>query len=497
LASPSDIVVDAAGFYIITDTGPPPALYRFTPGGAPQAILWQGAPLVSPSGVAVDLAGNYIVADAGPPPALYMFPPGGGFAIIWQGAPFVSPSGVAVDLAGNYIVADIGPPRLLLVPFGGGNPVILWQGGPLASPNGVAVDAAGNYIVADAGPPPALIMINGNPPGGGFAIIWQGAPFVSPSDVAIVPQPLPLSCLASASPVIGYAPLAVQFTASPSGGFAPYSYQWNFGDGATNASQNPIHVYQNSGTYAWTVDAYDSLAQHAFANGTVTVRANLAELSGFPSLPTGNMTMIIGDLTNNPHGSKPPGVNYQIGRDMTPLGFVSGMLANPQPSIFDTNSTWINATTGRPFSSIPPDLIFSIGGPGINSVSYYYENTTNMTDRAPIRFSMNATHYIWTNRTDDEVLAVLRSSCNVPPGTNDVFVIQVLRDADGRLVALMYGTHYTGTWAAAWWFKFVVYPNIASYQNGYYIVQWTDAASGTGSNYTPDLGDTYTILAQG
>jgi len=161
--------------------------------------------------------------------------------------------------------------------------------------------------------------------------------------------------------------------------------------------------------------------------------------------------------------------------------------------MFDTNA--VVDVNGRPVGDWP--TIFSIGGPGINSVSYYYETASATADRAPVTFSMNATHYIWTNRTGGEVLAVLRSSCDVPPGASDVFVIQVLRDADGRLVAMMYGTHYTGTWAAAEYFKFTVYPNIADYANSYYIVRWTDAASGASANFMPDSGDDFTILAQG
>jgi len=242
-----------------------------------------------------------------------------------------------------------------------------------------------------------------------------------------------------------------------------------------------------SETYAGGYDVF--LLKFSLSQGV-----GVGTLQGFADLPSGNVLMVIGDLKNNPHGSKPAGVNYQIGRDMTPLGYVRGMIVNSQPSMFDTN-TAINATSGRPSGDW--DLIFSIGGPGINSVSYYYETTSATADKAPIRFSMNATHYVWTNRTDDEVLAVLRSSCNVPPGTNDVFVIQVLRDADGRLVAIMYGTHYTGTWGAAEYFKFTVYPTISSWTDSYYIVQWTDAASGASANLLPDSGDTYAILAQG
>jgi hypothetical protein len=92
---------------------------------------------------------------------------------------------------------------------------------------------------------------------------------------------------------------------------------------------------------------------------------------------------------------------------------------------------------------------------------------------------------------------VTQTSTNVPPGTSDVFVIQILRDADGRLVVLMYGERYTGTWAAAWYFKYVIYPDINSYPDTYYIVRWTDATSGSGADFVPGAGDTFEILAQG
>ena len=248
------------------------------------------------------------------------------------------------------------------------------------------------------------------------------------------------------------------------------------------------------GRHSW----YARAEKEGFTSGTSATwnfiyGSPLALLLDFESLPKDEVLMVIGDLSINPHGSKPLGVNYQIGRDMTPLGYVRGMSNNTQPSVFDT-STAIMAS-GRPIGDWP--LIFAIGGPGINSVSYYYETTSVVEDRAPVTFSMNATHYVWTNQTDDEVLAVLRSSCNVPPGTADVFVIQILRDSDGRVIVLMYGTHYTGTWAAAEYFKFTVYPTIASWTDSYYIMQWTDTGSGSSANFMPDSGDEFSILAQG
>jgi hypothetical protein len=219
----------------------------------------------------------------------------------------------------------------------------------------------------------------------------------------------------------------------------------------------------------------------------------LANLQDFTASSPGSTLMTIGDLSESPHGSKPPGVNYQIGRDMTPLGYIRGMLVNTQPSMFDTNA--IIDANGRPTGDWP--IIFTIGGPGINAVSHYYETTSTTADRAPITFSFSGSNYVWTDQNGNVVETVARSSCSVPPGTSDVFVIQILRDADGRLVAMIYGTHYTGTWAGAEYFKFIVYPDIATYTNSYYIVRWTDATSGTSANMTPDSGDTFAILAQG
>jgi hypothetical protein len=220
-------------------------------------------------------------------------------------------------------------------------------------------------------------------------------------------------------------------------------------------------------------------------------------VGGFIAEPTDDILLVAGDIAINPHGTKPLGVYFQQGRDTTPLGFVSGMLVNPQPSIFDTNSTWINQTSGRPFGWIPSDVIFAVGGPDINAVAHYYEHTDVGADRAPVTWSEEGSDVIWRYPNGTVVANVTQASTNVPPGTSDVFAIQILRDADNRLVVLMYGERYTGTWAAAWYFKFVMYPNMSNYTNSYYIVRWTDAASGRGSNYTPDLGDTYTIIAQG
>ena len=216
----------------------------------------------------------------------------------------------------------------------------------------------------------------------------------------------------------------------------------------------------------------------------------LSTISGFTGNATGQVLFVVGDLASNPHGSKPPGVGYQAGRDTTPLGFLSGMLTNSQPTVFDTNTGYV-ASNGRPTTTIP--LIFVIGGGDVNAVTNYYETTSSILEQTPLTWSQIGSNWVWTDRGDTQVASVSTSSVAIPPGNSDVFVIEVLKDTSGRRVVILYGTTYLGTWAAAWYLKNVIYPNISTYTHSFYVVQWTDA----NGDFTPDGGDTFAILAQG
>lgn len=64
----------------------------------------------------------------------------------------------------------------------------------------------------------------------------------------------------SADETFGLVPLTVNFTDLSTGG-GPFSYQWNFGDGTGNASlKNPVHTYQDSGTFNVTLTVNNSAA---------------------------------------------------------------------------------------------------------------------------------------------------------------------------------------------------------------------------------------------
>jgi PKD repeat protein len=84
-----------------------------------------------------------------------------------------------------------------------------------------------------------------------------------------VPPPPPAVPVASftASPNTGTAPLTVQFTDTSTGSIT--SWAWNFGDGTTSTTQNPSHIYSQTGTYNATLTVSN-------ASGSNTATATIA-----------------------------------------------------------------------------------------------------------------------------------------------------------------------------------------------------------------------------
>ena len=78
------------------------------------------------------------------------------------------------------------------------------------------------------------------------------------TDNAAEDEEYELDVIAEAEPDEGAPPLKVQFTASveeDEGG--PWKFEWDFGDGAKSAEQNPSHTYQKVGEYTATLTVTD------------------------------------------------------------------------------------------------------------------------------------------------------------------------------------------------------------------------------------------------
>jgi PKD repeat protein len=84
------------------------------------------------------------------------------------------------------------------------------------------------------------------------------------------------------TPLEGTRPLEVSFTGTPAGAIRVDSWRWDFGDGNTSALQNPVHVFQNPGTYEVVLTATNfTLGQDVVAKPGYVYVKNQPPAAGF------------------------------------------------------------------------------------------------------------------------------------------------------------------------------------------------------------------------
>ena len=115
--------------------------------------------------------------------------------------------------------------------------------------------------------------------------------------VASTPDP-PVADFAGA-PQSGVAPLPVTFTDLSTGGVT--SWAWDFGDGATSAAGNPVHVFDSPGTFSVTLTVTGPSGSDATMQADyVTVQMPpppVAELSGTPTSGAAPLTVLFTDTS--------------------------------------------------------------------------------------------------------------------------------------------------------------------------------------------------------
>lgn len=112
--------------------------------------------------------------------------------------------------------------------------------------------------------------------------VGDGIPWPSGTSVLWAP---PLEVRVEVAPVNGSAPLAVTCSAVISGGTGSYpTLRWAFGDGSTETSATPRHVYGSAGQFEVSLAITDSQGERA--NSTPVV-VHVTEGSGAPSARPG------------------------------------------------------------------------------------------------------------------------------------------------------------------------------------------------------------------
>ncbi|MDE1881517.1 MAG: PKD domain-containing protein, partial [Euryarchaeota archaeon] len=110
------------------------------------------------------------------------------------------------------------------------------------------------------------------------------------------------------TPATGMAPLNVAFNGSVSGGLAPYTWSWDFGDGATSAARNPVHVYNSSGPFSATLTVTDSRGVVGSTMNQVKVGPTPLTLRGSATPSAGAVPLVVDFSTWAVGGS--PGYSY-------------------------------------------------------------------------------------------------------------------------------------------------------------------------------------------
>ncbi len=102
----------------------------------------------------------------------------------------------------------------------------------------------------------------------------------------------------------------------------------------------------------------------------------------------------------------------------------------------------------------------------------------------------------YVRATNQQIVTAPFSSLSA---SHDFFVLQLaVEPISGTLAYTGYGMLAYGTTAAGYYFATTVMPNIASYSDAWYVVEWTDSGDVDGGvDMAPDSTDTFTVTASG
>ena len=218
----------------------------------------------------------------------------------------------------------------------------------------------------------------------------------------------------SASPIVGRAPLEVQFNDHSSGAT---SWLWKFGDDTTSTESNPVHVYTTSGTYKVTLSVTGG-GDSDTATGTILVTGGSTSPGGnvkaqFTSSPTVGRAPLAVQFTDRSTGATTWSWDFGDGSVSTET--------NPSHVYTSTGTYKVTLTVSSEYGSASTTgtirVISGSGSPGGNVKAQFTASPT--VGRAPMEVqftdrSTGATTWSWdfgdgTNSTDQNPVHLFTS----------------------------------------------------------------------------------------
>jgi YVTN family beta-propeller protein len=140
----------------------------------------------------------------------------------------------------------------------------------------------------------------------------------------------------TASPTSGAKPLVVTFTDKSTNN--PTSWKWNFGDGTTSTTHNPIHTYIKTGSHTVTLTATNSAGSNTVTKSSyIKVTNTVKPVAAFSASPTSGTKPLKVQFTDKSTGS-PTSWKWEFGDGTT------STTHNPLHTYIKTGKLTVNLT---------------------------------------------------------------------------------------------------------------------------------------------------------
>ncbi len=224
---------------------------------------------------------------------------------------------------------------------------------------------------------------------------------------------LPPTAEFSASPLSGYGPLTVNFT--DTSGFSPTAWAWDFGDGNTDNTQNPQHIY---GTVtAPTTYSVRLIASNTFGSSTVTKNNFVSVSEPAPSIPNllspadssalYRISVLFSWTTSTDIVNSSMNYSVQMARD---TGFVS--IVTTLSNLTVTNPTITGLPPGPLNWHVQATSVFGTSGYSSTQLVILFDTS----DRQPVTSSQTAANF-FIGDTTGVYLPVLMIFNTISPDT--------------------------------------------------------------------------------